>query len=152
MILDTLSCFARENASQAYHIHKEAEHGDSGRAYLSLLAQQVTTLMADVTTLQPVLAGSGVELAELIVRLVTNDRRIKRIVEASEESATIVRSHCHSRTISFSRVHDVFPFASPSGVALSMCLQPNFVVSHLSHGTFERRSKCANIFSASFVI
>ena len=35
MILDTLSCLAQENAPQAYHIHKEAEHGDSGRAYLS---------------------------------------------------------------------------------------------------------------------
>ena len=113
MILDTLSCFARENASQAYHIHKEAEHGDSGRAYLSLLAQQVTTLMADETTHQPVFAGSGALLAELMVSLVTNDGRIKRIVDASEESGSIVRSHCHSRTISFSRVHDVFSRREP---------------------------------------
>ena len=42
-----------------------------------------------------------------------------------------------------------FPFTSASGFALSKCLQPNFVVSQLSHGTVERRSKCADIFSAS---
>ena len=109
MILDTLSCVDQENASQVYHIRKEAEHGDSGRAYLSLLAQQVTTLMSDVTTLQPVFAGSGAQLAELMVRLVTNDRRIKRIVEASEVSGSIVRSLCQSRTISCSSVLGVVP-------------------------------------------
>ena len=42
-----------------------------------------------------------------------------------------------------------FPFTSASGFALSKCLQPGFVVSQLSHGTYERRSKCADIFSAS---
>ena len=57
---------------------------------ISLLAQQVTTMMADVTTLQSELAGSGAQFAELMVRLVTNDPRIKRIVDASEETATIV--------------------------------------------------------------
>ena len=57
---------------------------------ISLLAQQVTNIMADVTTLQSALAGSGAQFAELMVRLVTNDPRIKRIVDASEETATIV--------------------------------------------------------------
>ena len=57
---------------------------------VSLLAQQVTNMMADVTTLQSELAGSGAQFAELMVRLVTNDPRIKRIVDASEETATIV--------------------------------------------------------------
>ena len=42
-----------------------------------------------------------------------------------------------------------FPFTSASGFALSKCLQPSFVGSQLSHGTYERRSKCADIFSAS---
>ena len=56
---------------------------------ISLLAQQVTDMMADVTTLQSELAGSGAQFAELMVRLVTNDPRIKRIVDASEETATI---------------------------------------------------------------
>ena len=57
---------------------------------VSLLAQQVTDMMADVTTLQSELAGSGAQFAELMVRLVTNDPRIKRIVDASEETSTIV--------------------------------------------------------------
>ena len=57
---------------------------------VSLLAQQVTNMMADVTTLQSELAGSGAQFAKLMVRLVTNDPRIKRIVDASEETATIV--------------------------------------------------------------
>ena len=57
---------------------------------VSLLAQQVTNMMADVTTLRSELAGSGAQFAELLVRLVTNDPRIKRIVDASEETATIV--------------------------------------------------------------
>ena len=47
-------------------------------------------MMADVCTLQSELAGSGAQLAELMVRLVTNDPRIKRIVDASEETATFV--------------------------------------------------------------
>ena len=46
---------------------------------VSLLAQQVTNMMADVTTLQSELAESGAQFAELMVRLVTNDPRIKRI-------------------------------------------------------------------------
>ena len=57
---------------------------------ISLLAQQVATMMADVTTLQSELAGSGAQFAELTVRLVTNDPRIRRIFDASEETATIV--------------------------------------------------------------
>ena len=57
---------------------------------ISLLAQQVTNMMANVTTLQSELAGSGAQFAELMVRLVTNDPRIKMIVDASEETATIV--------------------------------------------------------------
>ena len=47
-------------------------------------------MMADLTTLQSDLAGSGAQLAELMVKRVTNDPRIKRIVDASEETATIV--------------------------------------------------------------
>ena len=52
---------------------------------VSLLAQQVTNMMADVTTLQSELAGSGAQFAELMVRLVTNDPRIRKIVDTSEE-------------------------------------------------------------------
>ena len=57
---------------------------------ISLLVQQVTTMMVDVTTLQSELAGSGAQFAELMVRLVTNDPRIKTIVDASEDTATII--------------------------------------------------------------
>ena len=56
---------------------------------INLLAQQVTTMTADVTALQSELAVSGAQVAELMVRLVTNDPRIKRIVEATDETATL---------------------------------------------------------------
>ena len=58
--------------------------------HISLLVQQITTKMADVTTLQSDVAGSGAQIAELMVRLVTNDPRIKRIVAASDETANII--------------------------------------------------------------
>ena len=58
--------------------------------HISLLVQQITTKMADVTTLQSDVAGSGAQIAELMVRLVTNDSRIKRIVAASDETANII--------------------------------------------------------------
>ena len=57
---------------------------------INLLAQQVTTMTADVTTLQSELAVSGAQFAELMMRLVTNDPRIKRIVEATDGTATLV--------------------------------------------------------------
>ena len=57
---------------------------------INLLAQQVTTMTADVTTLQSELVGFGAQFAQLIVRLVTNDPRIKRIVDALDETAALV--------------------------------------------------------------
>ena len=48
---------------------------------IKLLAQQVATMTADVTTIQSELAGSGAQLA---------DHRIKRIIEASDDTATLV--------------------------------------------------------------
>ena len=151
MILDALSCLAQENAPQAYHIHKEAEHGDSGRAYLSSRAAgHHYDGWRDHASARTRWIWSAI--AELMVRLVTDDQRIKRIVDASEESATIVRSLCQSRTISSSNLHGIFPFASASGFALSKCPQPNFVVSHLSHGTFEWQQMCPYLQRQSLLI
>ena len=47
------------------------------------------------------------------------------------EQNMIIRSHLGSRAISCSNVHGVFPFTSAAGFALSKCLQPCFVGSHL---------------------
>ena len=54
--------------------------------HVTLLAQQVTTLRADLTTIQTELAGFGAKFAELMVMLVTSDPRIKKIVDASDVS------------------------------------------------------------------
>ena len=47
---------------------------------INLLAQEVTTMTADVSTLQSELVGSGAQFAEPTARLVTTDPRIGRIV------------------------------------------------------------------------
>ena len=48
-----------------------------------------------------------------------------------EETIDVTRSHFGPRAISCSNVHGVFTLTSASGFALSKCLHPNFVVSHL---------------------
>ena len=62
----------------------------TGEEHVALLAQQVTALKADVSLLQSKFAGSGAQFAEHMVRLVTNGPRARRIVEASDETATLV--------------------------------------------------------------